>query len=261
MSAGITHFSKAITRTPSDSATAGLRAADRGIPDITQMKADHAAYCDSLRATGASVTILPASDDFPDAQFVEDTALCLANGIIFMAPGAPSRLGEVALMQAAIADLFPATATIMPPAHIEGGDILVTAHEILVGTSSRTNEAGIAALRDIVTPWGYQVRQVQTPPGVLHFKTDCSLIDDTVILTTKRLAEAGCFDDYTKIFTADGEEEAANTIRFNDVVIMSAGFPQTHSRIEAAGYKVVTINNSECAKIDGGMSCLSLRIA
>ena len=261
MTSGITTFNAAITRRPAPAAVDGLRAQDNGTPNVTQMLADHGDYCAALSATGATVMTLPPLADFPDAQFVEDTALCLAEGIIFMSPGAPSRRGEVAAIEAEISHLFDEVHHIKAPAMIEGGDILVTSREILVGSSDRTNVAGIDALRDIVTQWGYDVRQVDTPADVLHFKTDCSLLDDNVILTTRRLAASGCFDGYELVYTADGEEAAANTIRFNDLVIMPAGFPETKKHLTDAGYEVHCVNNSECEKIDGGMSCLSLRLA
>jgi dimethylargininase len=259
MTIGVTEFSMAVTRSPADSAVNGLRAVDRGQPDIIQMRNDHTDYCAALASTGAKIINLPPLDEFPDAQFVEDTALCLPEGVIFMAPGAESRRGEVACMQKDIAHLFGEVHHIDPPAFIEGGDILVTGREILVGLSDRTNPAGISALGAIVSRWGYQLREVKTPPGVLHFKTDCALLDDHVVLATSRLASSGCFDDYGVILTAEGEEAAANCIRFNDLVIMPAGFAATEARIKAAGFDLRTVNNSECAKIDGGMSCLSLR--
>ena len=135
----------------------------------------------------------------------------------------------------------------------------MTGREILVGQSARTDAAGIAELRAIVTAWGHALREVHTPPGVLHFKTDCSLLDEGTILSTERLSASGCFNGYTVIHTAPGEEAAANTIHFNDVVLMPTGFPGTRAAIEAGGFTVVEIGNSECAKLDGGMSCLSLR--
>jgi dimethylargininase len=259
MTIGVTEFSMAVTRSPADSAVNGLRAVDQGQPDIIQMRNDHTDYCAALASTGAKIINLPPLDEFPDAQFVEDTALCLPEGVIFMAPGAESRRGEVACMQKDIAHLFGEVHHIDPPAFIEGGDILVTGREILVGLSDRTNPAGISALGAIVSRWGYQLREVKTPPGVLHFKTDCALLDDHVVLATSRLASSGCFDGYDVILTAEGEEAAANCIRFNDLVIMPAGFAATEARIKAAGFDLRTVNNSECAKIDGGMSCLSLR--
>lgn len=252
-------FTHAITRRPAASITDGLRAVDTGTPDLATMEAHHAAYIAALRSTGATVVELPPLDAFPDSVFVEDTALCLPQGAIVMRPGAPTRLGEAAEMAPHLQALYSTVEWIKGPGTIEGGDILVTGREVLVGQSARTDAAGIEELRAIVTRWGHSLREVHTPPGVLHFKTDCSLLDADTVLSTERLAASGCFDGYRVIHTAAGEEAAANAIRFNDVVLMAAGFPETRARIEAAGYRVVEIGNSECAKLDGGMSCLSLR--
>lgn len=252
-------FTHAITRKPGASITEGLRAVDTGAPDLSLMQAHHADYIAALRGTGASVIELPALEDFPDAVFVEDTALCLPKGAVIMRPGAPSRLGEAAEMEPHLTALYGRVARITGPGFIEGGDILTTETEVLVGRSARTDAAGIAELAAIITPWGYTLREVFTPPGVLHFKTDCSLLDDHTILSTPRLAASGCFDGYRIIPTAPGEEACANAIRFNDLVLFPAGFPQTRDRLLAAGYRIREVGNSECAKLDGGMSCLSLR--
>ena len=252
-------FTHAITRKPGRSIIGGLRAVDIGAPDLDLMLAHHAAYVAALRATGAHVIELDAAEHFPDSVFVEDTALCLPQGAVVMRPGAPSRLGEAAAMAPHLRAVYRQVLDIKGPGFIEGGDILVTEREILVGRSARTNADGIAELTALVAPWGHKVREVFTPPGVLHFKTDCSLLDGDTILSTERLAASGCFGGYRVIHTAPGEEAAANSIRFNDAVIMPAGFPGTKSAIIAAGYTVVEIGNSECAKLDGGMSCLSLR--
>ncbi len=254
-----TEFTHAITRRPAASITAGLRAVDTGVPDLDLMLTHHAAYVTALRQTGATVIELPALDAFPDSVFVEDTALCLPDAAIIMRPGAPTRLGEAAEMAPHLVALYGTVLQIDGPGTIEAGDILMCETEILVGRSARTNAAGIAELARLITPRGHSVREVVTPPGVLHFKTDCSLLDATTILSTPRLAASGCFDGYTVIHTADGEEACANAIRFNDTVLMPAGFPATRDRLVQAGYSVREIGNSECAKLDGGMSCLSLR--
>ncbi len=252
-------FSHAVTRRPAASIERGLRAEDLGTPDLAQMERDHRDYVAALRSTGARVTELAALDEFPDSVFVEDTALCLPRGAVLMRPGAPSRLGEVDHMEPILTEFFRDLRRIEGPGFIEGGDILVTGREILAGRSARTDAAGIAELADIVSDWGHSVREVFTPEGVLHFKTDCSLLDAETVLSTKRLAASGCFEGYRVLHTADGEEAAANAIRFNGLVVMPAGFPRTAVMVSAAGYEVVEINNSECAKLDGGMSCLSLR--
>lgn len=254
-------FSHAITRRPSASITAGLRAVDTGTPDLALMLAHHAGYVAALRDTGATVVELDALEDFPDSVFVEDTALCLPEGAVVMRPGAPSRLGEAAEMAPHLRALYGQVVAIEGPGFIEGGDILTTETEILVGRSARTDAAGIAELTRLVTPWGHKVREVFTPPGVLHFKTDCSLLDADTILATARLDASGCFDGYRVIHTAEGEEAAANSIRFNDVVLVPAGFPRTAEALDRAGFALRVIGNSECAKLDGGMSCLSLRFS
>jgi len=252
-------FTRAITRRPGKSVTGGLRAVDTGTPDLDLMLAHHADYVATLKETGARVIELDPLEDYPDALFVEDTALCLPEGAVLMRPGAPSRMGEVANIAPVIRKEFDRVAEINGPGTIEGGDILTTPNEVLVGRSARTDAAGIAELAAILAGWGRTLREIAVPAGVLHFKTDCSLLDGGTILSTERLASSGCFDGYRVILTAPGEEAAANTIRFNQFVLMPAGFPLTAQALAEAGYEVRQIGNSECAKLDGGMSCLSLR--
>lgn len=251
-------FSHAITRRPGVSVTDGLRDTDIGAPDLATFLIHHADYVAALRATGATVVELDPLEAFPDACFVEDAALCLPQGAIVMRPGAPSRLGETAEMKPTLDALYSNVETITS-GYIEGGDILVTEREILVGLSARTDRDGVKNLTDIAEKWGHTVRTVQTPPGVLHFKTDCSLLDADTVLSTKLLDASGCFDGYRVIHTSEGEEACANAIRFNDAVLMPAGFPRTAEKLEKASYSVTQIGNSEAAKLDGGLSCLSLR--
>lgn len=252
-------FTRAITRAPSASIVHGLRALDTGTPDLTRMLSAHRDYINALSEAGLAVTELAELEEFPDSVFVEDTALCLPEGAVLMRPGAATRGGEVARMAPALRRFYTEVLQISGPGFIEGGDILVNGKTILVGRSARTDAAGIAELAGLVTAWGYQVRELATPDGVLHFKTDCSLLDEKTVLATERLAASGCFSDYRVILTAPVEEAAANAIRCNHLVLMAAGFPGTAARLRDAGFIVREIDNSECAKLDGGMSCLSLR--
>ena len=254
-------FTHAITRKPSRSIIDGLRAVDVGTPDLAEFEQHHADYVALLKSTGAEVVELDALEAFPDSVFVEDDALCFQEGVVLMRPGAPTRLGEVNEIAPALRTLYNEVREIKGPGFIEGGDILVTEREVLVGRSARTDAAGVAELTSLIADWGYSVREVMTPEGVLHFKTDCSLLDERTILSTKRLAASGCFEGYDVIFVEDGEEACANTIRFNEFVIMPAGFPKTAAKLKAQGYNVREIGNSEAAKLDGGMSCLSLRFS
>lgn len=253
-------FTHAITRRPPASAINGLRAVDTGAPDLALMRAHHGDYIEALKSTGATVVELAESEAFPDSLFVEDTALCLPEGAVIMRPGAPSRLGEAAEMEPHLRALYGDVRRVQGDANfIEAGDILTTETEILVGRSARTNAGGVAELTALVADWGHKVREVFTPPSVLHFKTDCSLLDGETLLATERLDASGCFAGYKVIHTAAGEEACANAIRFNDLVLFPAGFPRTRDKLIAAGYNLREIGNSECAKLDGGMSCLSLR--
>lgn len=259
MSAGSITFSHAICREVPDTAVDGLRAVDIGAPNLDLMRAHHTDYVAALRSTGAEVEVLPALPEFPDSFFVEDAALCLPQGAIAMRPGAPSRLGEAAAMAPELSRLYGEVRAIQGPGHIEGGDILVTEREIMIGRSARTDAAGVAELTDLVADWGWSVKELQTPPEILHFKTDCSLMAPETILSSERLAATGCFEGYEVILTAPGEEAAANAIRFNELVLLPVGFPRTAETLDRAGFSVREIGNSEAAKLDGGMSCLSLR--
>ncbi len=155
-------FSHAIARIPGDSAADGLRAVDRGAPDPALFRSQHADYVDALGETGARVEVLEPLEDFPDAAFVEDTALCLDGGAVLMRPGAPSRQGEVDAMAPVLSRFYRRLERIAAPATLEGGDILVTPGEILVGLSARSNAEGAAQLAAIVAPWGCRVRVLRT---------------------------------------------------------------------------------------------------
>ena len=253
------NFTHAICRKPAASIIDGLRAIDTGTPDLDLFGSHHEDYIAALKSTGAKVHVLEALEDYPDSVFVEDAALCLPDLAIVMRPGAPTRLGEANEMAPHLQNFYNVVRKIEGPGFIEGGDILVTEREILVGKSARTNSEGVAELKSIVSDYGYQLREVETPPDVLHFKTDCSLLDEETILSTKRLARSGCFDGYQVLYTEDGEEACANSIRFNDLLIMPDGFNKTADMLDRAGYNICQIGNTEAAKLDGGMSCLSLR--
>jgi dimethylargininase len=262
-------FDHAIVRRPCPSVISGLRSVDTGAPDFNLMEEHHAAYISTLRDAGAKVVIeLDPLLDFPDSVFVEDTALCLQEGAVILRPGAPSRLQEAELIAPTLQALYPEGSVKYiegVSSFIEGGDILTTEDAVLVGRSARTNAAGIEELSSILKHQfsrQYTVREVLTPKGILHFKTDCSLLDEHTILCTPRLRASGCFDvGYNVILTAPGEEACANAIRFNDVVLFPAGFPRTRDALVSAGYRVQEMEGTEFAKVDGGMSCLSLRFS
>ena len=254
-------FSHALAKRPSPKVADGIRAEDTGTPDFERFTAHHGAYLDALADAGVVVDVLEGDDAFPDSVFIEDTALCLPEGVVIMRPGAPSRLGETETIRHALGKYYSQVAEIAAPAFIEGGDILVTDSEVLVGLSDRTTAEGYDQLASILNGWDYETRMLQTPEGVLHFKTDCGLVDEETILATGRLAASGCFDGYRVIEVPGGEEPAANAICVNGTVLLADGFPRTADLLASFGYRVKTLANSEAAKLDGGLSCMSLRFS
>ncbi len=254
-------FSHAIVRQPSLSVSAGLRTGSHADPDPAQFRLDHAAYVNALRDTGATIIELPPLENFPDSVFVEDPVLCLAGTAIVLRPGAPSRIGEAAAIAPSLETVFENVLHLPGEGFVDGGDLLATDHELFAGLSARTDEAGLQALTELIEPLGYPVRKVNTPPEILHFKTDCGLLDSNTIFSSRTLAATDCFDGYRVIIAPEGEEAAANLIRFNDKVMVSNGYPKTMALLAQEGYQVVPLANGEAEKIDGGLSCMSLRFS
>ncbi|MBV9913603.1 MAG: hypothetical protein JOZ93_13555 [Sinobacteraceae bacterium] len=130
---------------------------------------------------------------------------------------------------------------------------------VLIGLSTRTDATGAQLLLQALAAIGRAARIVRTPAGVLHFKSDCALLDPETVLSTQRLAAAGFFAGLRVLLVPEGEDAAANALRINDTVLLSAGFPRTLELLEAQGFNVVTLQTAEVAKIDAGLSCMSLR--
>jgi dimethylargininase len=257
-------FNRAVSRQPGRSIAGGLRAANGPDPDPEAFVEEHAAYVEALRSTGAEVSVLPALEDYPDSVFVEDPALCAGSTAIILRPGAESRFGEAAEIAPALEAVFSANGgrvVHLQSGFVDGGDILLSDDEALIGLSERTDEEGVRSLEPILAEEGYRVRIVHTPKGVLHFKSDCGLLDSTTVFATKILAASGCFEGYRVIEAPDGEEAAANLIRFNEHVCMRTGFPKTAALLAAEGYSVRQLGADQAARVDGGLSCMSLRIS
>lgn len=249
-------FDSAIVRTPAPSVVAGLRAGGGPDPDYAGVLAEHRAYVAALEAAGATVEILPPLEAYPDSVFVEDPAFVLPEGAILLRPGAASRAGEAAEIAPALRRHF-GTVLAVDEGHADGGDILILPDEILIGLSARTDRRGAERFRDLAARLGRTARIVETPPGVLHFKTACALIDEATILATPALAPV--FASYEVVQTPAGEAAAANLVRINDTLLIAAGFPRTAALLAARGLDVVAVPAGEIAKIDAGLSCMSLR--
>jgi len=253
-------FSGAIVRKPGPSVVDGLRATDRGAPDFEQFQQQHEEYVGTLERAGMKVTVLPALERFPDSVFIEDAALCLPEGVIMLRPGAPSRTAEADVLAGELTELGHRVIPCETDGYIDGGDILTTETAILVGLSARTNLVGFEWLRSVLEAWGYTVRAVRTPKNVLHLKSDCCVLDSHTILATERLIHGAGFPSMHVLAVPPAEEAAANSIRVNDLVLVPAGFPGTAGLLTRSGYAVATVAVSQAGLLDGGLSCMSLRL-
>jgi dimethylargininase len=251
-------FTDAIVRTPPRSVVSGLRAVDTGAPGYDAVLAEHASYVAALEAAGVAVDVLPAAEGFPDSLFVEDAALVFAGAAIVLRPGAPSRAGEADLIAPTLKRRFERVLT-LATGTADGGDILTTTRGVFIGQSARTSVEGAQALTALLADIGLKGQPVETPAGVLHFKSDCSLLDEDTVLATPRLAASGVFDGFRVVLTPAGEEGAANAIRVNGDVLMADAYPRTADALASLGFRIVTLATREIAKIDAGLSCMSLR--
>ena len=252
-------FNSAIVRKPGSSVVNGLRAGDLGSPTYDGVLAEHDAYVDALRAAGVEVTVLPALEAYPDSIFVEDPALVFPEGAILLRPGAETRAGEVAEIAPTLRAMFDTVIDQPMEGFADGGDVLAAPAAVMVGLSARTDRAGAAALLASLKRLGRRGEIVETPKGVLHFKTDCSLLDEETVLATHRLAGSGFFKGLREIVVPAGEEPAANALRVNGVVFVGADYPRTIDLLDGEGYEVVPLKTTEIGKIDAGLSCMSLR--
>ncbi|HEX4304286.1 MAG TPA: arginine deiminase family protein [Rhizomicrobium sp.] len=252
-------FTHALARTPGRSVVDGLRDDPRAVPDYGEILKEHAAYVAALRAVGVAVDVLDPLEAFPDSVFVEDPALVFGDGAILLRPGAPSRLGERDAMRGELARRFGRVLELGDGEYADGGDVLVTPNAVFIGLSQRTNEAGAAALVAHLRTLGRIGRVVETPPGILHFKTAVSLLAEDTLLATPAMAASGLFAGFEIVQTPPGEDATANALRVNDTVFASAQLPRTIDALAKAGYGVTPLSVREIAKLDGGLSCMSLR--
>lgn len=248
-------FDRAIVREPAESVVDGLRTGAEA-PRFERVLAEHRAYVAALEGAGVSVETLPPLPGHPDSIFVEDPAFVLAEAAILLRPGAPSRSAEPATLEPALRRHFSDVAEV-DEGFVDGGDILVLPDEILVGLSERTDRAGAGRFAELAGDPGRRVRIVEPPAGLLHLKTGCALVDERTILAAPALAPL--FPDYEVLPTPEGESAAANLIRVNDRVLMAAGFPATAALLTDRGLGLVPVGAAEIAKIDAGLSCMSLR--
>ena len=255
------HCTRAIVRPPPSSFAGGLTTAAEGPPDLDLAVLQHRAYCEALAGCGLHLVELPPDAAHPDSCFVEDTAIATARGVVLSRPGAASRQGEVQAIEPALREACPALARIEPPGTVDGGDVCDADGHFLVGVSARTNEEGARQLARILEGWGYRTTlvDIRRERGLLHLKSGISYLGEGLMVATPAAARLPALAAFDVALTAAGEDYAANCVAVNGRVLVAAGYPGLAATLAGRGRELLPLEMSEFRKMDGGLSCLSLR--
>jgi dimethylargininase len=252
--AGFTH---AIVRKPGPNFADGITTADLGRPDYTAVLEQHAAYVTTLQRLGVAVVELDPLPNHPDAHFVEDTAVIVPEVAVIANMGAPARQGEERAMASVLAAYRP-LAHIALPGTFDGGDVLVVEKHCMIGLSERTNESGARQLGETLASYGYRWDAIPVGAG-LHFKSSVNYVGRNTLLIDQAFVDHPAFAGYDKLVIDPDEVYAANTLWINEHLLMPAGFPKTKAQLTTLGLPIIELETSELHKMDGGLTCLSLR--
>jgi len=228
--------------------------------DVTLARKQHEGYCQWLAQAGCEVVTLDINADFPDSVFVEDNAVVVDEIAVVTPMGVASRRGEVVRMAPVLARYRPVTRLIDvggPAATLEGGDVLKVGRKLWAGLSSRTNEAGIKALQDILAPHGYEVIAVPLK-GTLHLKSALGSLDPETLIINRQAISIDYFSGFKFIDVAPEEPRAANVLRIDDKIAIYSGYARTLEILRQAGFDPAPIEMSELIKADSGMTCSSI---
>jgi dimethylargininase len=256
------NFTRAIVRPPSLNFADGLTVAGLGAPRLDDALAQHDRYCVALSTCGLDLIRLPADPAFADSTFVEDTAVITPRGAIITHPGAPSRAGEVHAVRDVLTPMFCELAGIEPPGTLDGGDVCQADDRFLIGLSDRTNADGARQLAAWLKSLGYSsgIVDVRPFPKLLHLKSGVSYLGDGRLLVVDGLGDEPLLREFDQVRVPAGAEYGANCLRVNDNVLMPAGFPTLRAVLQDRGLATIAVEMSEFRKMDGGLSCLSLRM-
>ena len=236
----------------------GLSTAGLGPPDYDLAMLQHAKYAETLKKCGLEVVELDADERYPDSTFVEDVALLTKECAIVTRPGVPSRRGETLEIMPVLEKYYKNVEQVKAPGTVEAGDIMMVGTHFYIGISKRTNETGARQVIKFLEKYGASGSIVHLKK-VLHLKTGIAYLEEDTMIASGEFLDWEEFRRFRILEIAPEECYAANCIRVNDRVIIPAGFPGAKCTIEDAGFKTDTVDVSEFRKLDGGLSCLSLR--
>jgi dimethylargininase len=251
-------FTTAIVREPCPEMVRGLSSAGLGTPDFSLAIRQHARYVAVLKECGLRVTVLGGDGRYPDSTFIEDVAVCTPHCAVVTNPGAESRRGEISGMKDVLAGFYEQIEAIRSPGTLEGGDVLTVGGHTFVGISGRTNREGAEQLIGILRSHGMTGSMVSIG-DMLHLKSGVSHLGGDTLLSAGDFGDNPAFTAFKRIHVGPREEYAANSVRINGKVLVPSGHPETRMKIRAAGFETIEVDVSEYRKLDGGLSCLSLR--
>ena len=258
------NFTRAIVRPPGQNFASGLTSGE-GAPDFQLALQQHSRYCDTLRACGLELTRLDADPGHPDGTFVEDTGILTARGAILARPGAASRLGEIDRVGRVVQSFYPDMQHIDAPGTVDGGDVAQAERHFFIGVSARTNDEGARQLKLLLEGMGYSASliDIRTSRALLHLKTGIAYLGDGIwVIGAAIEGEPHVLRQLNirEFVAVDADEGyAANCVRVNDVVLVAAGYPRIAEALDRKGLRPLPLDMSEFKKMDGGLSCLSLR--
>jgi dimethylargininase len=251
-------FTKAIVKTPCENLVKGLTSTNLGIPDFGLALKQHEQYIEALKTCGLEVTVLEADNNFPDSTFVEDVAVLTSECAIITNPGADSRKGETKEIKNVLGRFYKNIEFIKFSDTLDGGDVMMAGKHFYIGVSERTNKEGAQQLINILGKYGFSGSMVELQ-HVLHLKSGVAYLENNNLLASGEFPEKEVFKHFNLLKVLGEEAYATNCVWINDYVLVANGFPKTKQLIENAGYKTIELDVSEFRKIDGGLSCLSLR--
>jgi dimethylargininase len=251
-------FNFAITKRPCKNIVHGLTSARLGTPVYEKALRQHQEYVQTLMQLGLTVTVLDADESYPDSTFVEDTAILTPFCAVITNPGAPSRRGEITKVESIANKYYSNIEFIKSPGTLDGGDVMMVVDHFYIGLSGRTNQDGANQFIQILEKYGMTGSCIELN-NMLHLKTGVAYLENNNLIAAGEFLHHPEFRQFNILPVEEDELYATNCIWINDVVLIANGFPKTKQIIELAGYRTHALDMSEFRKVDGGLSCLSLR--
>ena len=254
-------FTRAIVKQPCSRFASGLTTAKLGKPDLELVLRQHQAYCDALESCGLELIRLPPDDKYPDSTFVEDMAVLTPRGAVITWPGAGSRMGEVLSIADVVEKYFNNVQWIKKPNFLDAGDVCQAGEHFFIGISRRTNWHGAEQLAGYLNSFGYSstLIDIRGLSNILHLKSGMAYLSGRRLVVIDAFRNVPEFSDYDLIWLTSTEKHAANCLPVNGTVLIASGFPGMKRELERLGYPTISLDMSEFQKMDGGLSCLSLR--